>query len=249
MCWSGEASLVLAAGGFAFAGYAAYKKEDWALWIPLGYFSLMELLQGFTYSVIDQCSLPSNQVATLLGYLHIAFQPFFINMISMYFIPKEVKQKIQGWVYGICFACALFMLIQLYPFPWAGQCTPGSFFCSDYLCSVSGNWHIAWEVPVNGLTNGLQEIPVLGWVFTNYPSYMIAGFFMPFLYGSWRITIYHFLIGPRLALLLTDNPNEAPAIWCLLSIGILALLVKSPLRRFMFVKNWVLWPKRWREQT
>jgi hypothetical protein len=51
--------------------------------MALGYFSSMEVLQAFTYSVIDQCALPSNQIATLLGYLHIAFQPFFINMLSM----------------------------------------------------------------------------------------------------------------------------------------------------------------------
>ena len=249
MCWSGEASLVLATAGFAFAGYAAYKKESSRLWIPLAYFSLMELLQGFTYSVIDQCSLPSNQIATLFGYLHITFQPFFINMISMHFIPEEVRNKIKGYVYGVCFACSTFMLLQLYPFEWAGNCIPGDFFCSDYLCSVSGNWHIAWEVPVNGLTNIVRETPILGSIFTNYPTYMIAAFFMPALYGSWRLTLYHFLIGPRLALLLTDNMNEAPAIWCLLSIGILALVVKTPIRKYMYVRNWIFWPKAVRERA
>jgi hypothetical protein len=71
MCWSGEASAVLATVGLATTAYVAYKGEDKSLWIPLAFFSLMELLQAFTYSVIDQCSLPSNQVMTLLGYLHI----------------------------------------------------------------------------------------------------------------------------------------------------------------------------------
>jgi len=60
MCWSGEASAVLAVVGLGTTAYAAYKKEPAPLWIALGYFSLMELLQAFTYSVIDQCSLPSN---------------------------------------------------------------------------------------------------------------------------------------------------------------------------------------------
>ena len=248
MCWSGEASLTLAAGGFAFAGYAAYKKEPAMLWVPLVYFSTMELLQGFTYSVIDQCSLPSNQIATLFGYLHIAFQPFFINMISMYFIPSEIRQKIQGWVYGVCFVSTIFMLLQLYPFEWAGHCIKGFLLCSDTLCSVSGNWHIAWEVPVNGLANPLRGTPILSALLTGYPSYMIAAFFMPVLYGSWRVSLYHFLIGPRLAMLLTTNPNEAPAIWCLLSIGILALVVKTPVRQYMFVRQWKLWPRAIREK-
>ncbi|SFK71439.1 hypothetical protein SAMN04488004_101127 [Loktanella salsilacus] len=243
MCWSGEASAALAIVGISTTVYAAYKKEPAPLWMALGYFSSMELLQAFTYSVIDQCALPSNQVATLLSYLHIVFQPFFINMLSMYFIPDAVRVKIQWPVYTVCFASAIVMLLQLYPFAWAGLCPLGEVLCAERLCSVSGNWHIAWEVPTNGMLN---FITVDSWAsfLTAYPTYFIAAFAMPLLYGSWRITIYHFLIGPQLAVLLTNDPNEVAAIWCLLSIGILLLVVKTPIRRFMFVKSWLLWPKQ-----
>jgi hypothetical protein len=243
MCWSGEASAALAIVGISTTVYAAYKKEPAPLWMALGYFSSMELLQAFTYSVIDQCALPSNQVATLLSYLHIVFQPFFINMLSMYFIPDAVRAKIQWPVYTVCFASAIVMLLQLYPFAWAGSCPLSEVLCAERLCSVSGNWHIAWEVPTNGMLN---FITVDSWAsfLTAYPTYFIAAFAMPLLYGSWRITIYHFLIGPQLAVLLTNDPNEVAAIWCLLSIGILLLVVKTPIRRFMFVKSWLLWPKQ-----
>jgi hypothetical protein len=211
--------------------------------MALGYFSSMELLQAFTYSVIDQCALPSNQIATLLGYLHITFQPFFINMLSMYFIPTHVREKIQWPVYAVCFISAVIMLLQLYPFEWAGSCPLGSVLCAERLCSVSGDWHIAWEVPVNGMLN---FITVNSWAsfLTLYPSYLVAAFLLPLIYGSWRLTVYHFLVGPRLAMLLTSNPNEVAAIWCLLSIGILLLVVKTPIRQFMFVKSWWLWRKR-----
>ena len=206
-------------------------------------FSSMELLQAFTYSVIDQCSLPSNQIATLLGYLHISFQPFFINMISMYFIPGHVRERIQWPVYTVCFISAIIMLLQLYPFEWAGSCPLGRGLCSDRLCSVSGEWHIAWDIPTNGMLN---FITVESWAsfLGTYPSYLIAGILLPFAYGSWRLTLYQFLVGPQLALQLTSNPNEVAAIWCLLSIGILLIVVKTPIRRFMFVKSWWLWPKQ-----
>lgn len=125
MCWSGEASAALAVVGLGTTAYAAYKKEPAPLWIALGYFSSMEVLQAFTYSVIDRCALPSNQIATLLGYLHIVFQPFFINMLSMYFIPNSVREKIQWPVYAVCFVSAVIMLLQLYPFEWAGSCPLG----------------------------------------------------------------------------------------------------------------------------
>lgn len=241
MCWSGEASAVLAAVGFATTGYAAYQKESPRLYAALGYFSLMELLQAYTYSVIDQCSLGSNQIATLLGYLHIAFQPFFINLIAMYFIPDSIRKKIEYPVYTLCFISAIVMILQLYPFAWAGLCEMGEKMCARDLCSVSGNWHIAWNVPVNGLTNFLVGPGVWTDFLTLYPTYIIVGIILPFVYGSWRLAIYHFLVGPRLAMLLTDNPNEVAAIWCLLSIGILILVVKTPLRRVMHVKHWFLW--------
>ncbi len=244
MCWSGEASAVLATVGFCGTAYAAYKKESPLLWGALLYFSLMELLQAFTYTVIDQCSRPSNQIATLLGYLHISFQPFFANAASMYFIDRNVRQKIQGWVYSACFVAAIIMLIQLYPFDWAGACDPSRPLCGKQLCSVSGNWHIAWEVPTNGIGNFLVE---KGGVFfeSGFPAYPLVVFFLPVFYGSWRFTLYHYLMGPLMASLLTSNHNERPAVWCLLSIGLLLLVVKTPLRQMLFVKKWVLWPKAW----
>ncbi|MCB9964205.1 MAG: hypothetical protein H6857_04630 [Rhodospirillales bacterium] len=247
MCWSGEASFVLAAAGLGTTGYAVWTKESPRLYITLCYFSLMELLQAFTYPVIDQCSLASNQTATMLGYLHITFQPFFINALSMYFIPEAVRRKIEWPVYGLCFLSALVMIFQIFPFEWAGHCHLGWIACSDRLCSVSGNWHIAWEFPVNGLMNFVTTAPVIEWLSVT-PTYMIVGFILPLLYGSWRFTLYHFLIGPQLSMLLTDNPNEVPAVWCLLSIGILILVVKTPIRKYMFVRKWLLWPKHIREQ-
>ena len=72
-------------------------------------------------------------------------------------------------------------------------------------------------------------------------------FFLPLLYGSWRFTLYHVLVGPTLARLLTDNMNEYPAVWCLLAIGMLLLVVKTPLRRVLFVRNWLLWPRAMRQ--
>jgi hypothetical protein len=223
MCWSGEASAVLSTIGIAGTVYAAYKKEPVALWMCLGYFTLMEVLQAYTYSVIGQCSVPSNQVATLLGYLHVTFQPFFINAVSLHFIDQRVARKIAPLVYTVCFAAAIMMLIKLYPFAWAGLCEIGRPMCGEMLCSVHGNWHIAWEVPVNTIND-------------NFSWYFLAGFIVPLLYGSWRFTLYHVLAGPLLAYTTTDNMNEWPAVWCLFSIGFMLIVVKTPIRKILYVK-------------
>ncbi|MCH2037982.1 MAG: DUF5765 domain-containing protein [Rickettsiales bacterium] len=227
MCWSSEASIVLSTIGVTGTLYAAYKKQPLVLWMSLGYFTLMEILQAFTYGVIDQCHDPSNQVATILGYLHIVFQPFFIHAVALHFIPQDTARRIAPLVFTLCFFCSIMMLLTLYPFSWAGLCPEHFPLCSDHLCSVSGNWHIAWNVPLNLELKGLRYYPWIGMV-------------LPFLYGSWRFGTYHFLMGPLLAYSTTDNINEFPAVWCLLSIGFLLIIVETPVRRILYVeKTWL----------
>jgi hypothetical protein len=234
MCWSGQASAVLATIGTLSTAYAAYKKEPTTLWVCLGYFTLMEWLQAFTYSVIDNCALPENQIATLLGYLHISFQPFFINAVSLHFIDQRVARKIEAPVYMLCFTVSILMLIQLYPFTWAPPCQVSQDpLCSDILCSMHGNWHIAWYVPTTGVLGTL-------------PVYAFIAFAIPVLYGSWRFTLYHLLVGPLLAQATTSNSHEWPAVWCLFSIGMLLLVLKTPLRQILYVRSWPLWPKQFR---
>ncbi len=93
MCWSGEASAVLAVTGFATAAYVSYKKEPMPLWMTLGYFSLMEALQAFTYVVINQCTLPSNQIATILRLSSYCFSAIFYKYVCVLFFTRSGSQK------------------------------------------------------------------------------------------------------------------------------------------------------------
>jgi hypothetical protein len=234
LCWNLEVSIAAATLGFAASGYAVYKREAPALWMPLGYFSVMEALQAYGYGVVNGCHLPANQLVTYFSYLHIVFQPFFINMLSLHFIPATVAGMIRPWSYAVCFAASIAMLTQLYPFEWAGSCVPGTALCSQRLCTVSGTWHIAWGLPINGLLH----------FWGPFPAYVLAGFIVPVLYGSWRITLFHLVTGPLFALVLTGNMNEWPAVWCLLSVGLLLLIVAPPIRRTLYVHRWP-WPRSW----
>ncbi|MDD4913572.1 MAG: DUF5765 domain-containing protein [Methylococcales bacterium] len=238
MCWSGEASACLAASGFVSTAYFYGKGESKVLCAALAYFSLMELLQAYTYTVIDQCFNPRNQIATLLGYAHIAFQPFFVNAVAMHFIPRRVRRRIRIGVYLLCGLAALIFLLRIYPFAWAEYCYEKSYqllvatglkfdmpFCGKQMCSTSGDWHIAWAIPANG---SIEMANV----------YVYAAFVLPLLYGSWKLVLYHFVTGPLLAFLTTRNMNEWAAVWCLYSIGLLLLLIKTPVRRYLHIGNW-----------
>jgi hypothetical protein len=121
------------------------------------------------------------------------------------------------------------MLVKLYPLEWGGLCNIGHEpFCGEHLCSVSGNWHIAWEAPLNGFK----------WLTLGY---FLPVFLMPVIYGSWKFVLYHIIVGPLLARILTDNINEWPAVWCLLSIGLFLVVIKTPIRNILYTKRWWLW--------
>lgn len=249
MCWSGEASFALSAAGLGATAYLVKAKEEKVLWIPLLYFTAMELLQGFNYFWIGECGLPQNQIFALLGYVHIMFQPFFCNAVALYFIPKQVRDNIAGYVYAACLLVPFVFIYKLYPFDWAGACPVGKEpLCGVSLCGLRGEWHIAWELPLNGiLSDWLPDMtgPVatrLGFpiVFGGIHSiaYSLTVFVMPILYGSWRAAVMAYLSGPVFASLLTSNINEIPAVWCLFSIGICCSAIKSPLRKHLYVRKW-----------
>lgn len=203
--------------GVGTAAVIATARRPLAILVTIGYFALMEALQAAGYLVVDQCDNPLNQSVALLSFLHIVFQPFFINAFAMELVPAPVRARSRVTVYLVCGASAVMMLLQLYPFSWADVCRTGSTLCGPELCTVSGEWHIGWEVPFNGLLRPVEQF--LG-VHATFPTYALAAFVVPLFYGAWRFVIFHALLGPILASLLTDNPNEMPAIWCLFSIGI-----------------------------
>ncbi len=244
MCWSGEASGVLAAVGLGTAYYIAKKGESKELWIPLTYFALMELLQAFTYVYIDLCDNPNNQILTMLGYLHVAFQPFFVNMVAMYFIPESVKLKFRTAVYTMSAAGSILILFKMYPFAWAGECVIGTEgFCGPHICSVSGAWHIAWQMPLNGLLSHPVE-----WLFNfnwglHVLAYILVAFVLPTLYGSWKFVLFHYFMGPWISDITTDDPNEYAAVWCLFSIALCVSVIKSPIRKYLHVTNWPFYHK------
>jgi hypothetical protein len=139
----------------------------------------MELLQAFSYIVIDQCSEPLNRFLTLIGYLHIAFQPFFVNMLSLYFVPSAIRFRVTPFANICCFIGAIAMAAKLFQYPALGTCDlKVEPLCSTLFCSTSGNWHIAWNLPLNGMP---MTITV----------YLLVCALLPMLYGSWKIVSWH----------------------------------------------------------
>ncbi|MHA6261819.1 DUF5765 domain-containing protein [Arenibacterium sp. CAU 1754] len=227
MCWSAAASVTMVAAGGAVTVVAMTRGEPRAIWITLAYFTLMEGLQSVGYAVVDSCGTPSNRAVTVLSYLHIVFQPLFINAFAMAIAPTALSARMRQVVYGLAALNSAIMLLQLAPVNAFGTCQPGEIMCAPAFCLVSGEWHIGWQVPLNGMFNPLSN--ALG-TSIQFPSYILAVFVMPLFYGVWRFVLFHLAVGPVLASFLTSDPFEMPAIWCLFSIGIL-LITLSPFIR------------------
>jgi hypothetical protein len=217
---------MVALGGAATVA-TAMRGEPKAIWVTVGFFTVMEGLQAVGYAVVDECSNPANISITTLSYLHIALQPLFINAFAMAIAPVPVPQWQRRSVYGLASLACAAMLLKLVPLEALGSCSPGSPLCGLQTCLISGDWHIGWMLPLNGFMEGFSStFGIHIW----FPAYFLAVFLLPLWYGSWRFVLFHLLVGPVLAYALTTNPNEQPAIWCLFSIGIL-LIALSPFIR------------------
>ncbi|NOQ16448.1 MAG: hypothetical protein GQ581_05270 [Methyloprofundus sp.] len=260
MCWSGEASTVMALIGLTGAGLEARKSltyvselgggSEWKVEgfsgkhnlraMTLAYFSLMELLQAFNYTTLGTVD-PNNALYAFLGYIHISFQPLFITWFCLSFIPRTRRMywitsttALSGLV-SFLFLCGLIINPSL-PGCFAIPCEPltdikllmngsGMASCSSTeFVSSMGDWHIAWQWASNDC-HFIRN------------SYFVIAFFLPLLYGSYRVMLYSLIFGPLLSIMLTNNPHELAAIWCLLSIGFLSGVKIPWLENFLTVKH------------
>lgn len=230
MCWSAGASIAATALGGAATVYAAKKGVPKARVFTLAFFTLMELLQAVSYIWINQCNVGGNVLLTYLSYLHISLQIPVINIFMLSFVSEKQRKKWIKPVMVISFTATTLMLAKLFaPFffaiPPEWMCRVTEPLCGTNACSYSGNWHLAWRLPLWGLYSATYV-------------YFIPVFILPVLYGAWRLSLFHFIVGPTLAWYLTKNPNEAPAVWCLFSIAIICAVFFTPL------KHWFETPRR-----
>ena len=228
MCWGIEVTAGMTAVGVAGAVLTARRGDPAAVPLTLLYFAVMEGLQLAGYMVIDQCGTPANRAVTGLSMLHIALQPVVINAFMLAWLAPGLGAAARRRVMGLAVAASVLILLQMLPWRWFDACAIGQPLCGEVLCTVSGNWHLAWTLPYTDVLSGPDR-----WLGTNFgfPTYVLAVFVMPLFYGAWRFAMFHALVGPVAANLLTSNVNEAPAIWCLVSVLILGVVLIPGARR------------------
>jgi hypothetical protein len=203
MCFSENISL-----GFAITGLLAsfyfYKKHFFAA-VGIAYFSLMELIQYFQYKVINQCDNKTNILLTYIGYLHICFQPLFVNIWLFSF----TKKPNYDFLY-LSLVAGILLFLRIFWVTDDTLCdTRNEPICGPRTCTFSGEKHLAWNVRLRAAgQNWFTPSIGLHFFFFVIPA-LITFQFKPIM--------AIILISPYAALL-TSNIHEQPAIWCYTSI-------------------------------
>lgn len=205
MCFSEKMSLFIGSFGLLFALYI-YSKSAYAS-IGIGYFSLMEIIQFFQYKVINQCDNPTNKALTILGYLHICFQPLFANIWLFAF----TKNPNFLFIYMSLFAGLLLASRVLFVSHDELCDTNNEPLCGEKTCSMSGKRHIAWNVRLRA-PGKFWFTPSIGLHFFMWVVPALVVF-------QAKPIIALLLTGPFLVPLLTNNIHEQPAIWCYTAIA------------------------------
>ena len=212
------------------------------------FFFLMEFLQVIQYLFISPdlsspvCATTVNQVLTLLGFLHICLQPYFLHSMNHALLPKktmnpEKYKNLSGQYQVVKKLCLLsgFLLFLRYPLsfvPGWNTLTGASteWLRGHNLCTYKtvAMHHLGWSVPMADPTYNIMG--------TGIHSFLM---FAPFVaLSDWNtIKILYkslafqgavcYITGPFFASLITDNLQEQASVWCLFSIAqVLLMLVR-----------------------
>jgi len=176
----------------------------------VAYFAAMETLQAFQYSYVGLCDDPVNKVLTILGFVHLAFQPLFVNLYLGCFM-NNAQKKYLPLILGLCLFAGVMMsnrmVFTLGDIPCQYKVEP---MCGLTTCTFRGDVHLAWQMP---LQHSDQDYFTPGFTLHFFMFYLPT-----FALGMYEYTIFLLLSGPFLGRALTSHNDEIPAIWCFFSI-------------------------------
>jgi len=192
----------------------------------------MEFLQAIQYLFIaadlndPMCDNIINKILTVLGFLHICFQPYFCHVINAS-LTKQAKYLDRYVVIKrLCLIGGgmLFTRFLLAGAPgFSTQDVSGfqstEWLRGDKLCTFRGKYHLAWSVPMADPTYVIPGAAI-------HSFCMFAPFFA--LYEKKGMVIqgvFLFAFGPYLAGWITPNLMEQASIWCFFSIAQIAIML------------------------
>jgi hypothetical protein len=220
MCFTYEISVCLSLYGCAISYYFYYHKSR--LFYTIGYFTLMEILQTAQYWVVaddinsPQCNTFWNKLLTTVGFIHICYQPYFINLYYEIVYGDSITIPYFTIVKRLCLAGGTMLLsrhFQRIAFDESySNYLDTEWLNGDKLCTYKSQLHFAWSVPMADVSYYVPS--------TNMHFFL---FFVPLMvmYENKRLayrSVFMFITGPLFASYMTNNLQEQASIWCFVSI-------------------------------
>lgn len=169
------------------------------------FLAIKELIQlGLLFE--NSCTIV-NKYLTQLSWIHISFQPFFVNLLIQTFSTKDYNVPL---ALSLIFAIAnILKLKDIYSYS-EDKCNNG-IMCKEKTCSYDGKYHVAYGFNLN--TSDYYTV-VPSWF-----SYFLLMFAPALILGDYLIISIHMLI-LLISNLISNDPGEVAAMWCLNSFWI-----------------------------
>lgn len=206
MCFS-ETQSFINSTILIIASVIVYPK--YRLSIFLIFLGFKDLIQGFLYKYQNNEKLKNN--LTVLSWIHICFQPLFVNIFISHFSEKKYNNY---WniIFIICLLYGIYTLTTLKEFdiqndPNCIKIDKNDDFCSKYTTSYIGKYHVAYKF---NRDNDYLFFPIIYLILIFVPGLFTNCRILVIIWGIFVTLIYIFL---------NDIQNgEKAAIWCFLSI-------------------------------
>ena len=216
MCFSENQSYLNVALLF-FSGI--YTIPNYRLSLVGVFFSLKELIQALMYRYKD--NKKSMKILGILSWIHICFQPLFVNIFYSHF---SLNFKYWNIIFILSFIFGIIMVTELNDLDIQNDPNCKSKSKNDDFCKETGGYIGKYHI---GYTFHLDK----EWKIIDYWKIWMLLFFIPVFFTRARVLgllslllivlidiIYSYLLGIDIMIFSNDRIGEKAAIWCFLTI-------------------------------
>lgn len=206
--WSASSFCLLTAT--SLAGY--YYGIPYRIILGTLFLALKELIQLLLYSNISSCTT-INKGLTVAAWLHISFQPLFMNLFISAFSSTPQLYDVPIMM-CLLFAVANMFRIKEVRGQITNECIPDvpRNLCRPITCSKEGRYHLAYGFE-------LSSSDVSGYTPSMFAFFLLM-FAPAFIIGDWTLGIINALVAALSFTFVAHDTGEAAAIWCVNSAWI-----------------------------
>jgi hypothetical protein len=213
MCFGKTWSAVSLTIMLISAAVCIYFKGSYLILAMLIFLASKELIQFLLYTTgLRKCNTIWNKFLTSASWVHICFQPFFVNLFFSALSRNKVMYRIP------LFLSLIYALFNLPVLREIGgnskhrcQTDYSSNLCRAQTCSINGKYHLAYGFNLKSADNSGST--------PNNFTYNLLSFAPAYIIGDWFLATIHLLVA-FLSYRFITNVGEGSAIWCVNSFWI-----------------------------